>query len=66
MGNIFWRIIVAVLGVLFAFLLVPKLANIFGVPMTGDVWDVIKICIGAIAVFYVIGGSWPPAWWRRA
>lgn len=64
MGGIFGRIILAVLGVLFAFLLIPKLANVFGVPLAGDAWDIIRICIGAIAVFYVIGPNLAP-FWRR-
>jgi hypothetical protein len=65
MGGIFWRIIVAVVCVFLAFQLIPPLADIFGLTLSASAMKVITICVGAIAFFYVVGGSWPPAWWRR-
>lgn len=66
MGGIFGRIIIAVVGVFLAFQIVPLLADIFGLALSGSGMKLIKICIGAIGFFYVVGGSWPPTWWRRS
>lgn len=59
MSGIFWRILIAVVGVIIAFALFPPLMRIFGLPVSGDVDTVFRICVGGIAVFYVIRGRWP-------
>ncbi len=57
--SIFLRIIIAVIAVLFAVALLGPVCRLLGVPMSGDLYIVIRLCIAAIAVFYVLRGPWP-------
>lgn len=59
--SIIWRVVVAVLAVVFAIALIPPVARIVGLPISGDLWLVLRLCIAAIAAFYIIAG-FP---WRR-
>lgn len=58
--DFFIRCVVAVIVVVVVFALLPPLFRIFGLPITGDVMTVIKICVGAIAAFYVFLGPKTP------
>ena len=59
------RIILAVLCVVAALALLGPIFRILGFPLTADVEFVLRICIALAAIFYIVGGSWPPVWWRR-
>jgi len=63
MSGIVWRILIAVVACVFAWAILPPFIRIVGLDLSGDVLTVIRLCIGAIAVFYVISGPNPP--WRR-
>ena len=57
MTGILGRIIIAVIVVLLLFVLIPLLFNIFGLGFSGAVIQVIKLCIGGIALLYVLTGN---------
>lgn len=55
-GGILARVIIAVLAVVVAVLLIPPVARIVGFPLSGDVMLVLRVCIAALAVFYILKG----------
>lgn len=55
----FMRVIIAVVAVVFLFLLIPPVTRLLGVPLSGDFEIVLRLCIAAIALFYIIRG-YPP------
>ncbi len=55
-AGILARVIVAVLAVVVAVLLIPPVARIVGFPLSGDVMLVLRVCIAALAVFYILKG----------
>ncbi len=61
MKAMLWRVIYAVLCVVIFFLIFPLFASIVGFALGGDVWQLIRICVGCIAVLYVLFGPQPPA-----
>lgn len=63
MAGIVWRVIIAVIAVLFAFAIIPLVADIFGLALAGNVWKLLKLCIAALAVFYILRGP-SPSWSR--
>jgi hypothetical protein len=56
--NIFWRIIVAVIVVLALNAILVPLSNVLGFPISGDVLTILRVCVAAIALLYVVKG--PP------
>ena len=60
MSQLFYRIIIAVLSVVFIFALLPPVLRVLGLDLGGDVLMILKLCIGAIALFYILKG--PPVW----
>jgi len=54
-----WRIIFAVIGLVLFNLLIEPLSRIIGLPLTGDVLMVIRICVAGIAIYYVLSGAKP-------
>ena len=64
MNSIFVRILVAVVGCLLAYAIIPPFCRVVGFDISGDVMTIVKICIAGIAIFYVLRGSdWQ--FWRR-
>jgi len=59
MKALLWRTILAVIAVVILFMLIPALLALFGIPMAGPLWTVLRICIGGIAIFYVLTGTSP-------
>lgn len=57
MPSILWRVLIAVLACMFTYLLIPPVARIIRLPLGGDVLLVLKVCIAALAVFYILRGS---------
>jgi len=57
--SIFVRVLIAVFAVLFAVALLGPVCRLLGVPLDADLYLVIRLCIAAIAVFYVLRGPWP-------
>lgn len=61
MSALFWRVLIAVLAVVFVYAILPPVLRILGVPLEGDVLLVVKLCIAAIALFYILKGPpFPP------
>lgn len=60
MSGILIRIIIAVIACLLCFALIPPVARLIGLPLSSDLMLVLRICIGGIAVFYIIKGPRPP------
>lgn len=58
-SAILWRIIIAVIVVALLFALLPPVFSILGFAASAAVMQVIQICIGGIAVLYVLTGKQP-------
>ena len=60
--NIIWRVIIAVIAVAFTIAIIPPFARVIGFSIDGDLWLILRLCIAALAVFFVITGfKWPAA-----
>jgi hypothetical protein len=63
MPQILWRLLIAVFACLLFFALLPPVSRIIGFSVTGDLYTVVRICVAAIAVCYIVWGrpvSWGP------
>lgn len=60
MKALLWRVIYAVIAVLLLFALVPAVTAFVGFPL-GSAWPILRLCIGGIAIFYILAGPSPPA-----
>ncbi len=56
-GNLFVRILIALVFVLAIFAILGPLSRLLGFPMSGDVTTIVRVCVAAIAVFYIVTGS---------
>ena len=61
MSALLWRVILAVLAVLILFALLPPVFRVIGLSLSGDVWLILRICIGGMAAFYIAKGPPFPA-----
>ena len=59
-SGIFWRILIAVIGVTLTFALIPPICRIIGFTPTADIMLVVRICVAGIAIYYILRGSNPP------
>lgn len=57
MGPLFTRILIAVLAVILIFALIPPFLRIIGFPVSADLMTIIKICVAAVALYYVLRGA---------
>ena len=55
-SSIFYRILIAVIFCVLLFLLLPPVISLIGLSLPGELLTVIKICVGALALFYIITG----------
>ena len=63
--GLIYRIIVAVICVLFAFRALPLVLSVLELSVDGNVLALVKLCIGALAILYILFGRWPaggPTW----
>ena len=60
MKALLWRTIYAVIAVVLLLALIPMILGLVGFPL-GGAWPIIRICIGGIAIFYILAGPAPPA-----
>lgn len=65
MTNLLWRVLIAIVCVLLALALIPPFLRVVGFDVSADVMQIVRICIGGIAVLYVLAGSGPPWPWTR-
>ena len=54
-----WRVLIAIVCCILAFQLIPPVARIIGFELTGDVMQVIRICIAGLAALYILRGGLP-------
>ena len=57
MSALLWRAIISVICVVLLFALMPPLFHVFGIAMSGDIETILRICIGGIALLYVLKGA---------
>lgn len=55
-GDIFKRILIAVVFCVLLYMLIPPVLELIGLSPPAALITVIKICVGAIALFYIITG----------
>lgn len=60
MKAMLWRTIYAVIAVMLLFSLIPAVCAFVGFPL-GAAWPILRLCIGGIAIFYILAGPQPPA-----
>lgn len=62
MSGVLWRILIALVCVLITFALIPPVLRIVGLDASSDVLLVVKLCVGGLALLYILRGptpSWP-------
>lgn len=52
----FWRILLAVIGVILFYAIITPFLRIIGFPASADLMVIIKIVVAAIAIYYVFKG----------
>jgi hypothetical protein len=60
MSGIIWRVLIAIVCVIVALALIPPVLRIIGFDASGDVMLVLRICIAALALLYILRGPQPP------
>lgn len=55
-AGIFLRIIIAIVCALVAFALIGPVSRLLGFPVSGDFEIVLRVCIAAAAVLYIVRG----------
>jgi hypothetical protein len=61
MASMLWRILLAVVGCVLIFALIPPVFRLIGLDLSADLVTVLRICIAGIALFYVLKGPPFPA-----
>lgn len=55
--NYLIRALIAAVGCVLTFALIPPLFSVFGFNAGADLMQVIRVCVAGLAVFYVIKGG---------
>ncbi len=55
--SIFLRILIAVVFCVVLFLLLPPVFRLIGLELSSDLLLVFKVCIGGMALFYIVTGK---------
>ena len=58
-SGFFVRVLLAVIGVILFYAILPAFLNIIGFPATGDLMTIVKVVVAALAIYYVFRGSTP-------
>ncbi len=61
MSALLWRVLIAILCCVLAWALIPPVLRIVGLNLDGDVLLVLRICIGGLALLYILRGPTPPS-----
>ena len=59
MSSMIWRVILAVIAFVVVWALLPLVARFLGFPLEGDLLQILKICIAALCVIYIVWGKGP-------
>jgi beta-lactamase regulating signal transducer with metallopeptidase domain len=54
MTGLLWRVLMAVLAVVLVIALVPPIFRIIGLPLSPDLWLIVRVCVAGIALFYIL------------
>ena len=63
MKNFLLRMLYAVVCVVIFLVVFPMFLNVVGFTVAGQVWALVRVLVGCIAVVYVLFGPAPPAPW---
>jgi len=55
-----WRIVYAVVCFFLFWLVVPPFLAVIGLPLPGDILQLVRVCTAAMAILYVLYPSSPP------
>jgi len=61
MSALIWRILIAVIVVVIIGALLAPVSRVLGFPLDGDLLLIVRICIGGLAVLYILKGPPFPA-----
>ena len=61
MSALIWRILIAVIDVVIIGALLAPVSRVLGFPLDGDLLLIVRICIGGLAVLYILKGPPFPA-----
>ena len=59
MTALLWRVLIAVIVCVLIFALMPPFFRVVGFQASEDVQTILRICIGGLAVLYVVKGPAP-------
>ena len=57
-SDMFLRLLVAAVIAIALNLVIPPFLHLVGLPASGDLMTIIRVCVAAIAVLYVIRPGW--------
>lgn len=60
MSGLLLRTILAVVAVVMLFFLIPVVFRVVGMPLSADVWTILRVCIAGLALLYIIAGKHVP------
>lgn len=66
MAGFIWRVLFAAIAVILVYALIPPFVHLIGFEPNGDLMTIVRICVAALAIFYVIWGPAPPNPWKAA
>jgi len=58
MTGILWRVLFAIVAVVVVMALVPPIFRIIGLPLSADLWLIVRVCVAGLALFYILRGPW--------
>lgn len=61
MAGYLWRTLIAVIACLLLFALMPPVFRLIGFEANGDALTIIKVCVGGLALCYILFGP-KPSW----
>ena len=63
MKGFLWRVVYAALSVFMLWLVLPLFLSVIGFDLPGNLFALMRVCVGCIAVLYVFFGPEPPSPW---
>ena len=64
MKNLFVRLVYAAICAFLLLLIVPLFLSVVGLTPSAALVELLRLCVGALAVIYVIWGPPPPMPWQ--
>jgi len=57
MTGILWRVLFAIVAVVVVMALVPPIFRIIGLPLSADLWLIVRVCVAGLALLYILRGG---------